>query len=249
MLALRLGQPAIRFPCTQKPSVLASRLLRQDRPLVFSFRCQTTEATNKNEAKTSPRAFTTHSDETIYHGPLAPTFRRLKIFSLSSLALSFSFAPFIFLVESQLPLSARIALASTVLATGGVSTALIAWCGSPYVTTLRRINPLESSQGLEMTTLTLFLRERVTRVYDSEFLVDTPRFFAKWQLAENVPLPSKRAGQDGVLPGQKETVAETLDEKGGVVGRWVVTWGEQGGKCQEVGKVVRYFNIHEDLFR
>jgi hypothetical protein len=76
-------------------------------------------------------------------------------------------------------------------------------------------------------------------VYDSEFLVNTSRFFAKWELAEDVSLPSKRAGQDGVLPGQKETVAETLDGKGGVVGRWVVTWGEQGGKCREIGKVVR----------
>jgi hypothetical protein len=180
---------------------------------------------------------------------LTPTFRRLKIFSLSSLALSFSFVPFIFLVESQLPLGARIALATTALATSGVSTALITWCAGPYVTTLRRINPLESTQGLEMTTLTLFLRERVTRVYDSEFLVDTPRFFTRWQLAADVPLPIERAGQDGVLPGQKETVAETLDGKGAVVGRWIVTWGEQGGKCREVGKVIRYFNVHDELLR
>src|SRR6266851_4478499 len=39
----------------------------------------------------------------IYVGPLTQTFRRLKIFSLSSLALASTLSPFIFIVESSLP--------------------------------------------------------------------------------------------------------------------------------------------------
>ena len=155
---VRLGQPAaVPLGCTQRSSLPSCRSLRQISPLGFRYQ------------STGPPK---DRDEEIYYGPLTPTFRRLKVFSISSLALSSTFVPFIFLIESQLPLSARIALATTALATSGASTALIAWCGSPYVTTLRRINPLEGSQGLEMTTLTLLLRERTTRVYDSAFLVD-----------------------------------------------------------------------------
>ncbi|TFY81327.1 hypothetical protein EWM64_g2683, partial [Hericium alpestre] len=48
----------------------------------------------------------------IYTGPLTPTFKRLKIFSLSSLGLSFVLSPFIFIIESSLPLTARLGLAS-----------------------------------------------------------------------------------------------------------------------------------------
>ena len=244
---LRLrGYPAIHTP---KSSILTFRFLQQSRPLVFSFRCQTT-ATSKpetNASKISPNALPDAT--TIYYGPMTPTFRRLKIFSLSSLAFSVAFVPFTFVVESQVPLAARLALASTFLITSGTTTAIMAWCVSPYVTTMRRLDLLEGSQGLEMTTLTLFLRERFTRVYDSEFLVPTSRFFAKWQLAEDVPLPTKRAGQDRVLLGQEETVAETLDDKGGVVGRWIVTWGANGGKCRAIGKVVRCVLRNLDILK
>jgi hypothetical protein len=43
-----------------------------------------------------------------------------------------------------------------------------------------------------------------------------------------------------ITPGNEETVAETADKDGNVIGRWVVTWGENGeGVCREVGHVVR----------
>ncbi|KAH9944574.1 hypothetical protein B0H21DRAFT_665655, partial [Amylocystis lapponica] len=180
-----------------------------------------------------------------YHGPLATTFRRLKIFSLSSLTLTFALTPFIFIMEttSALPLAGRCSLAAIALATSGVSTALVAWCGKPYVTTLRWLAPEgNAARGVEMTTLTLGLHERITRVYDTAFLVPTNRPFATWELAEAFHLPSAEVAQargEGTLP-REETIAETKDKKGDVVGRWVVKWNEDGaGACREVGRVPR----------
>lgn len=203
----------------------------------------------------------------IYVGPLTQTFRRLKIFSLSSLVLASTLSPFIFIVESSLPSTARAALAATALATSGVSTALVGWCGRPYVTTLRRLSALPTTTtttastpptaqqqqrdqqqqtthshnenapaGIELTTLTLTLSPRRTRVYDPVFLCDTPRAFARWELARRVQLPPEDAA--GVQPGSEETVAETLDGAGHVLGRWIVTWGENGeGSCRAEGHV------------
>ena len=219
----------------------------------------------------------------IYIGPLTRTFRRLKIFSLSSLALASSLSPFIFIVESSLPSTARAALATTALATSGVSTALVAWCGRPYVTTLRNLatttttttkttatsspssSPSNSTSdkaqkqlqeqeqtttttthshshnenvpaGIELTTLTLTLSPLTTRIYDPAFLCDTTRAFARWELARSVQLPPEDAV--GVRPGLEETVAETLDGAGNVLGRWIVTWGENGeGSCRAEGRV------------
>ena len=226
----------------------------------------------------------------MYVGPLTSTFRRLKIFSLSSLVLASSLSPFIFIVESSLPSTARAALATTALVTSGVSTALVAWCGRPYVTTLRRLttsststtsapttststattattaapttaSPTSEAQqegqqqqqqqqqttnshnenapaGIELTTLTLSLSPLTTRVYDPLFLGDTTRAFARWELARSVQLPLEDAA--GVLPGAEETVAETLNRAGDVLGRWIVTWGENGeGSCHAQGRVER----------
>jgi hypothetical protein len=73
-------------------------------------------------------------------------------------------------------------------------------------------------------------------VYDPAFLGDTSRAFARWELARSVQLPPEDAG--GVRPGEEETVAETLDAAGNVLGRWIVTWGENGeGSCRAEGYV------------
>ncbi|KAI0295196.1 hypothetical protein BC826DRAFT_878954, partial [Russula brevipes] len=193
----------------------------------------------------------------IYVGPLTQTFRRLKIFSLSSLALASSLSPFIFIVESSLPSTARAALAATALATSGVSTALVAWCGRPYTTAHSHSHSHNENApaGIELTTLTLALAPRRTRVYDPAFLCDTTRAFARWELALRVQLPPEEeegapaaaaaavaapaaGGGGGVRPGAEETVAETLDAAGNVLGRWIVTWGENGeGSCRAEGRV------------
>lgn len=216
----------------------------------------------------------------IYYGPLTQTFRRLKIFSISSLALSTLMTPFLFIIEttSAVPLVARFALAGTVLATSSVSTALVAWCGQPYVNKLHWFHPEDVTAtpskvagkeptGMELITTTLALRKRITRVYDTAFLVPTSRPLAKWELAEAFQLPSAEAATEkakGNLP-REETIAETLDESGKVVGRWVVKWDENGaGICLPTGKiqryvvtlwkdastfrcVFRYFNVHEEM--
>ena len=228
-----------------------TRTTARDVPVAFSTASQRTAP-----ATESARPSGNYDDPTvIYVGPLTQTFRRLKIFSLSSLALAGSLSPFIFIVESSLPSTSRVALAATALATSGVSTALVAWCGKPYVTTLRRLSsptttPAQQQQhtthshnenapaGVELTTLTLALKPRTTRVYDPAFLGDTTRIFARWELAQSVLLPPEDAV--AVRPGEEETVAETLDSAGKVIGRWIVTWGENGeGSCRAEGHVQR----------
>lgn len=75
-------------------------------------------------------------------------------------------------------------------------------------------------------------------------MVDAKRPFAKWELADTLVLPSEK----NVEPGKEETVAETMDKDGNVLGRWIVRWGVGGvGNCHELGKVVRYFNVDEEL--
>ncbi|KAF8648517.1 hypothetical protein AX16_006223 [Volvariella volvacea WC 439] len=216
--------------------VATSRTLRTE-----ASAAATATSTIPNAAQGS----TATTQERTYNGPLAPTFRRLKIFSLSSLGLSTTLAPFMFLVESNLPFSARLALAGIAIGTSGISTGLVGWCGKPYVTNLKYLKPdSDDTHGLELTTLTLTLQPRITRVYDECFLVETKRPFAKWELAEKLVLPPSRTA----APGQEETVAETFDKNNTVLGRWVVTWGEGGeGKCREVGSVIRHFNVHEEL--
>ncbi|KAG6813296.1 hypothetical protein H0H92_012451 [Tricholoma furcatifolium] len=143
---------------------------------------------------------------------------------------------------------ARVALVSIAIGTSGLSTALVGWCGQPYVSTLRYLKPEENggSEGIQMTTHNLFLKPRITTVYDPAFLIETRRGFAKWELADSLVFPADKAAE----PGSQETVAETADKDGNVVGRWVVAWGEDGkGTCHEVGKVVRYFNVHEELLQ
>ena len=131
---------------------------------------------------------------------------------------------------------------------------------------MTKLQRIEKDHALQMTTLSLALRERITSVYDTSFLKETSRAFAKWELADHVKLEG-REQQQRVVAGTQETVAETTDSTGRLVGSWVVTWDENGeGTCKQVGKVNRYvvfvsygrswankhpddryFNIHEEL--
>ncbi|KAL0578931.1 hypothetical protein V5O48_003079 [Marasmius crinis-equi] len=151
-------------------------------------------------------------------------------------------APFMFIIESSLPAFARIALAFTAIATSGVSTALVAWVARPYVSTLRRLEPERNGgvRGIEMITSNLILSPRATRVYDTDFLVETQRPFAKWELAKAVALPAPQDGSSLPAAGKEETIAETFNKDGALVGSWVVKWGENGeGDCRAVGSVDR----------
>ncbi|GJJ08606.1 hypothetical protein Clacol_002825 [Clathrus columnatus] len=175
----------------------------------------------------------------LYEGPLGSTYRKLKGFSLASLGLASSMTPFFFLIDTSLPLNAKIILASTVLGTSGISTALVGWCGKPYVS---RLWQSEDGATLEMETITLHLKRRFTTVYDwKTFLRESERPFAKWELVNEV---EKKNVGDVQLP-EEETVAETRDEKGRVIGRWIVQWKDghihnRKGICFGEGRITRF---------
>lgn len=219
-------------------------------------------AHNVGNASSVPQANpdAVYAGPVLYEGPLSTTFRRLKMFSLSSLSLSFAMAPIILTVTSTLPTQARIALAGTAVLTSGISTAMVAWAGRPYVVALRRLGGAPHTEGhtpndhtpshneltpsgVEFETLTITMRTLRTRVYDPVFLADTRRPFAKWELAVIVQLPEAEARE--VQPGMEETVAETFDKDGKVMGSWIVKWGENGeGICRGQGWIVRYAGFY-----
>lgn len=111
-------------------------------------------------------ALNIREDPFVYDGPLTTPFRRLKIFSLASISLSIGLSPFLFVIESHLPIYARFALAGLALGTSTLSTSLVAWAAKPYVTTMRRCRPntAGSAEEVEMTTYTLFMSPMTTRV-------------------------------------------------------------------------------------
>ncbi|EKM81159.1 hypothetical protein AGABI1DRAFT_112850 [Agaricus bisporus var. burnettii JB137-S8] len=241
-------------PLAHTPSV--AKFSRRN--IVTTSASTTTESTSpstttpvQNETETDTQQPPVSLYDQVYVGPLEQTYKRLKLFSITSLALSTTLAPFIFVVESSLPMNARIALAMIAITTSASSTGLVGWCGKSYVTQLKYIRPEENggAEGMEMTTMSLFVKPRITRVYDPSFLVESGRPFAKWELAQTVVLSKEESeGERRVEPGQEETVAETRDKDGKLLGRWVVTWGENGeGTCREIGSVVRCYSVHEEL--
>ncbi|KIY46179.1 hypothetical protein FISHEDRAFT_31733, partial [Fistulina hepatica ATCC 64428] len=174
----------------------------------------------------------------IYHGPLTKVIRRAKIFSLSSLALTTLASPVMF-VLADISVLGRLSLVGTCFAASALSTAMIAVFARPYVTTFRKLYPREekasTSPIIELTNNNLFLQPTTTRVYDHQFIVQSARSLCTWELAKNVQVP-----KDTVTPGQEETVAETFDPSGVLLGRWIVRWDEDGqGECYEVGRVHR----------
>ena len=183
-----------------------------------------------------------------YEGPLARTFTRLKLFSLGSLALASVLTPVLLLAPGEISMAGRVGLCITALATSGVSTALIAWIGTPYVGSMRLLATPQRQHVMELNTLDWRLRRRTTLVYEPSFLRPTSRPFAAWELSNNAPAPAQ-------VPEAEITkqVAETIDDKSGTSkGTWAVTYAPaaEGGASAKVvvkGKPTRYFNVHEEL--
>ena len=101
-----------------------------------------------------------------------------------------------------------------------------------------------------MTTYTWRVQKRVTLVYDLSFLKPTSRPFANLELATMQTLPlhrvqRKRLRMDvyssaGTQLFVEEVVAEMFDGSGNVLGRWIVTWENDGvGRCREEGTMLR----------
>ncbi|KAF6767315.1 hypothetical protein PSEUBRA_003939 [Kalmanozyma brasiliensis GHG001] len=188
-----------------------------------------------------------------YEGPLARTFTRLKLFSLGSLGLASILTPILLLAPGEISLAGRVGLSITALATSGVSTALIAWIGTPYVGSMRLLKR-DGKVGMELNTVSWRLRPQRTLVYEPTFLRPTSRPFAAWEIANSAPTVTLGQGES-----VEKLVAETFDVKSGAsLGKWIAKWdgsarskdGEEWkavGRVEVKGRPTRYFNVHEEL--
>lgn len=97
-----------------------------------------------------------------------------------------------------------------------------------------RTIPLPNGSAVDFTMYYLLLKPRITTASkslsssldDTEFLVNTHRPFALWELAPSViKLPS---GSKKPAPVHEETVAETKEAEWKVLGSWVVPWSDNG---------------------
>lgn len=165
--ALLLARVAFAPPlCSKKLAVSRTWQSFSTRGLSTSSSKQQIYADLSTSTANTPDTPRVIEDPFVYNGPLTTAFRRLKIFSLSSIGLSTFLTPFLFVIESNLPMNARFALATLALGTSALSTSLVAWAAKPYVTTMRRYRPdtTGSAEEVEMSTYTLFLRPLTTKV-------------------------------------------------------------------------------------
>ncbi len=191
-----------------------------------------TNSTTSSESQTTPNDVhlgSTSPPEPFYTGPLAAAYHRVKLFSISSLGLAAALTPVIFIVEAPIPTSARAALALTAVVASGSSTALIAWCGAPYVQSIRHLAPSAPSTGVAMSTKSFWMKDLHTEIYDTTFLGQTTRAFAKWELVSLIRMQRTVARQ----PGTQEIVARTRDKAGKVLGEWVIDWNADDSKAEE----------------
>lgn len=176
----------------------------------------------------SSRRLLSTAGKIIYTSPAEKPVRLLKLFCVSGTAVTFAAAPLLMLIDSSLPMVARVtALAFATFGTGS-TTVFVARYFSGYVSSIYK----DADTGdLVFSTSTLFLRPRLTTVYDKSFLVPSDRPGAKFALAEHV----NGTGADGA----EETIAQTTDADGRVLGRWIVRWDKGIGRCRAAGNVVR----------
>lgn len=136
-------------------------------------------------------------------------------------------------------MAGRVGLCITALATSGVSTALIAWIGTPYVGSMRLLRPSPSPSSsssssasmaegekvvMELNTVSWRLRPQRTLVYEPTFLRPTSRPFAAWEIT-NTPSPLTIPQQEAEV---HKKVAETFDVKTGKsLGEWWVKYSTQ----------------------
>ncbi|KAF9947885.1 hypothetical protein BGZ72_010172 [Mortierella alpina] len=81
----------------------------------------------------------------IYEGPFSQTAKRLKLFSVSSLAATVALCPFIFILDAGISNGMRGGLAAAAVATSGSSTALVQWCLGSYVRKITIPRPLSTT--------------------------------------------------------------------------------------------------------
>lgn len=158
-----------------------------------------------------------------------------------------------------MPVSARAALAVTAIATSGASTGLVAWCGAPYVGSMRKVPPSGREKhgeegGVELMTKSAFLKDLKTVVKSTAFLGQTTRPFAKWELVKHLRAEADFDKGEGRRDGDEEILAETFDEDGDAIGAWVVLWRMAlddpkmvEGDARAEGRVVRYISTYRTV--
>ncbi|WFD34851.1 hypothetical protein MCUN1_001695 [Malassezia cuniculi] len=174
-----------------------------------------------------------------YIGPMRRGYYRLKLLSLSSLAVSTVFVPIFIAVPTKVELAARVALSLSTVGASSISTALISWIGGPYVghMTLRRSMPgyeplhyisdgpgdvvlddlpsdpnAHASEGyyLELATLGWSMRSLKTTIFTPSLLRVTTRPFATWELPI---LPPALTVDEKMIKSTKEhTVSKLISE-------------------------------------
>ncbi|CAG8639022.1 7359_t:CDS:1 [Acaulospora colombiana] len=213
------------------------------RQAIKPFRQLSTEVKQKPENSSTPSSVLVE-----HRGPLSDSYTRLKKFSLSSMGLAAVFTPLMFVIDSAVPTGGRFILGLTALSTSGLSTALIAWAGSSYVTNLRveSQGPNGAGRRIHFTTTTILLKNLNTVVYDPLFLERAEEYLVKVKLRQSIRIPMAEVQKKGMklVHGSEETVAETFDSNGNVKGWWEVRWRQEGdagfvGECRSVGKVIR----------
>ncbi|PWN30566.1 hypothetical protein BDZ90DRAFT_229582 [Jaminaea rosea] len=191
-----------------------------------------------------------------YLGPMSRTFYRLKLFSMTSLLFASSLTPvFLFAPAEGVTLAARCGIVAMALGTSGVSTALVAWIGKPYVGRMALRKGEKGQAMIEANNLSWRLRPFQTTIYRPSFIRPTSRPFANWELPEEpgavddlqaILADSSSGSESGA---RRFLIAETKDLKTDrVVGSW---WGQVDDagqvKCTGQGKPVRHFQVHEEL--
>lgn len=118
-------------------------------------------------------------------------------------------------------------------------------------------------QVLECLQLNHLLVPLITTIYQPHFLTSTNRPFCSWSLSKVPPLRSSTSENqnENEKDSSELLIAETRHAKTGELkGRWIAKWSDETktkdlkdgswkseGICYEKGKVVKYFNVHEEL--
>ncbi|KAF9578772.1 hypothetical protein BGW38_005273, partial [Lunasporangiospora selenospora] len=151
MQLVGLGYSRMIGPIRPAPLRTAFRAQYSQLPVVVSFSARS-KSTGVNPASYPANQDTKEQQPlAIYEGPFAQTAKRLKLFSVSSLAATIALCPFIFLLDAGISTGMRGGLAVAAVATSGSSTVLVQWCLGSYVRKLTV--PSTSTKDGQATTL------------------------------------------------------------------------------------------------
>ncbi|EIM21214.1 hypothetical protein WALSEDRAFT_46690 [Wallemia mellicola CBS 633.66] len=184
----------------------------------------------------------------LYNGSLSDVYRKLKVFSFGSLGAAVAISPIIAILDAPINTAGRVFLITTALGTSVTSTAMINWCGKPYVSSMKvLVNPSNSRQSVELITHSLTLRKLRTVVHDTQWLRRADRPLASWEVSDGELTSTIGEGRDHDV---REVIAETFDVKSDKkIGEWFVIWKRSGdsltAEVQKSGAVDRYFNVDE----